>query len=174
MYFIRQQKHMFTKELLECCLDSLPPLFFRDKKVLVLGHATEDARHALARLGCHLNYLNCDVVVHCGLLSRLGYLESHLEYACQRCKYLFLETDVMDTSENICTKYTKGFSVTGANPSAAYVENLLQNYGFSVTMLKDPKLNHDGKSYDWPVRETLESHPGQRRFWICSKQSLTL
>ena len=157
---------MFTIHHLHVCLENLPPNFFKDKKVLVLGTLSKDARVHLESLGAHLNCPNCDVMIHVDLLHNLGHLETHLAYMCKRAKYIFLETDVLDTDQNICTKFTKGPFVVGVKPSASYIENCLKNHGFSTTLISDARLNHDGICYDWPVQNTFECHSKQRRFWI--------
>lgn len=162
---------MFTIHHLDVCIDHLGSEFFKDKKILVLGHLSKDARVKFKELGAHLNCPNSDdVIIHVDLLNNLGHLETHLEYMCKRARYIILETDVLDTSENICTKFTKGPFVVGVKPSASYIENCLKSHGFASTMMMNPKLNHNGKSYDWPVRNTFECHSNQRRFFITKKQ----
>lgn len=161
---------MFTKKHLDVCLDHVGPDFFKDQKILVLGCLAKDARLKFIELGAYLNSPNCDVMIHVDLLNNLGHLETHLQYMCQRASYIFLETDVLDTNENICTKFTKGPFTVGVKPSASYIENCLKNHGFSTHMLMDTNLNHDGISYDWPVQNTFQCHPKQRRFWIANKK----
>lgn len=163
---------MFTQTQLNCCLDHLPSSFFQDKKLLILGAVSTHVSTLLSRLGCHVNRLDCDVILHCGLLSSLQHLEAHLEYACHQCTYLILETDVLDTSETICTKLTSGWNAT--KPSAAYIENLLKHYGFSYHMVLDPRLNERGQEYDWKIKETMNINTSHRRLWLCWKSTTNL
>lgn len=158
---------MYTKHHLNVCVDHFGAAFFLQKKILVLGHLSKDARIIMEKLGAFLNHPNnSDIVIQTNLLTTLGHLESHVEYMCKRARYIFLDTDVLDTSENICTKFMEGPFVVGVNPSASYIENCFKRHGFSSSMMMNPKLNHDGKSYDWPVRNTFTCHSKQRRFWI--------
>lgn len=158
---------MFLSSHLDCCIKYVGPHFFKDKSVLVLGKAAEDAKRRLENdLGAAVNCLNCDVLLHWGLLSRLDHIDAHIEHATKHCTYMILETEVLDAAESICTRVTTDFT-TCAKPSAAYVETMLRRHGWKSQMILDEALNNEHNRYDWPVRETWQHRPEYRRMWIC-------
>lgn len=133
---------------------------FSGKKVLVVGRLSSQASDALREMGALVNDLRPDIVIYWGLLTGTS-AEVHLEYAAQKCSCLIVETDVLDTSQNLCTK-----TLARMKPSAAYIESILARQGFSGDMIVDGDLNVDDVSYDWPVQETWECVSHKRRVWV--------
>ena len=137
---------------------------FRNKKVLVVGRLSSAALQALQELKASVNHLHPDIVIYWGLLTGTS-AEIHLEYAARKCACLVVESDVLDTSENMSTK-----TLTKIKPSAAYVESILLRQGFGCDMIVDEELNVGNLTYTWPVQETWSCLPNMRRVWVATKR----
>lgn len=151
---------MLTKSHVNCLAEHFD---FSGKKVLVVGRLSSDAADELLRRNALVNHLNPDVVVYWGVLSCLQ-AEVHLEYATRKCVSVIVETDVLDTSQNMCTKTTSKLK-----PSALYMESMLRRLGLQPQMVVDEKLNQGRVTYDWPVKETWQCLANKRRVWIASR-----
>lgn len=163
---------MFLATHLECCLKHLGPTFFKNKKLLVLGGTSAKVSARLRELECQAHSLNCDVLVHWGLVGVLDHLDAHLEFACRQCRYMVLEGEVLDASEALCTRVMGRGGSSSAKPSAAYIESLLRRNGWASEMVTDPALNGSRARYDWEVGETWRHGPDRRRMWICWRRDL--
>jgi len=153
---------MLTSEHVNCLAQNFD---FFGRKVLVVGRVSSGAFDEMTRRGAVVNHLNPDVVVYWGVFSRLQ-AEAHLEYAAQKCLSVIVETDVLDTRQNLCTKTSAQWK-----PGAAYVESMLRRLGFEPQMIVDSGLNRGNVTYDWPVTETWEFHAHKRRLWIAQRVS---
>lgn len=119
-----------------------------------------------------------DIIIHWGLLYHLSDVELHLKDILQHTDYIFLETEVCDSLEDVCLKvtecgYDQAISNTGSRPSPRYVERILDENGFNFELIKSNTLNSSIHIYDWdhdPHRRVLFHH-GLRRFWVCWRKT---
>jgi hypothetical protein len=150
---------MLSKSQVDCLAEHFD---FSGKRVLVIGRLSSGAFDELVRRNAVVNHLNPDVVVYWEVLSRVQ-AEAHLEFAAQKCTSVIVETDVLDTCQNMCTKNSR------IKPSALYMESMLRRLGLEPEMVVDKALNKGGVTYDWPVKETWQCHPCKRRVWIANR-----
>ena len=118
-----------------------------------------------------------DIILHWGVLYHIENVKAHLENVLQRCNYLFLETEVVDSHASICPlveeedRYDQAFHKVGSRPSPVLIEEMLKNDGFDYKMITDSMLNSGFHRYDWPSQNSSHFQDGLRRFWICWKAS---
>jgi hypothetical protein len=104
-------------------------------------------------------------------------IENHIQNLSNVCKVLILESEIADTDDATFKAeideagFDQAFNFKGCRPSAAYVENLLTTNGFQFRRLDDSVLNSDFHNYSWTVTESREWRHGQRRFWVCWKNT---
>jgi SAM-dependent methyltransferase len=118
-----------------------------------------------------------DVVLDLALLCHLRDYEAHLIDACSACRYLILETAVCDSNDpNKCvmikeSKFIYDNSSNGfsARPSAAAIERVLNNCGFSFQRMDSSKLNTPPFIYDWQPRNDDGTNINHRRLWFAEK-----
>jgi hypothetical protein len=118
-----------------------------------------------------------DIILHWGVLYHIKQVDTHLANICNMCDYLFLETEVINSSENklINTNesgYDQAFNAVGSRPSQAYVEQLLDTNDFNYVIIKDPILNSSFHTYDWNISNGGSWRHGLRRYWICWKKNM--
>jgi SAM-dependent methyltransferase len=121
-------------------------------------------------------------VLSLGILCHLKNFEQNLRDVCESADNLVLETEVFDSDdpnkvifvEENKKIYDWSFEGCGAKPSAAYIERILNECGMNFKRYDDPKLNSGPYKYDWQVKNTGNRLYGHRRFWICSRKSLSL
>lgn len=138
---------------------------FFDQKVLVVGRLSSRAFETLSLQNAHVNHLNPNVVIYWGLFPGSN-AETHLEFAARKCAYIILESEILDTSQSLCTKTSSKMK-----PSAAYIESMLRRLGFKSEIILDGGLNKEGAVYDWPVMETWECKRNMRRAWVAKRVS---
>ncbi len=115
-----------------------------------------------------------DIILHWGLLYHLENFEDNLNNCCDNCNYMFLETEVCDSSSDNIIKinengYDQAFHNIGTRVSESYIEKILLQNNFNFKMIKDNILNSSFHKYDWDISNTHEWSPGLRRYWICWK-----
>lgn len=118
-----------------------------------------------------------DIIVHLGVLYHLAKPELALREACRRCDHLILETEVSDSDDPqfVCHIqehsyiYDQALDGVGCRPSAAYVERVITEEGFTFTRLNDNRCNWELHTYDWEMKNTRKYQNGQRRMWFASK-----
>lgn len=119
-----------------------------------------------------------DIIVHWGLLYHIDEIDKHLKDVCSNCDYLFLESEVVDSSDKDFSikirevGYDKAVHGIGIQPSWAMVEYQLSQNGFSFVRIRDPMLNSSFHHYNWAFTESKAQIMGQRSFWICWKTGL--
>ena len=132
----------------------------------------------LEKKGELLNLGKFDIVIHFGTLYHLKNYESNLREALQLCrKVMFLETEVMDSTEDEVLMIEENkkspdqaISGFGAKPSPANVERIIRSCGFRPKVQLDAKLNlEELHVYDWELQNSKAWKPGRRRFWVVTK-----
>ena len=119
-----------------------------------------------------------DILIHWGLLYHLKNVKEHLNDILKCADYILLETEVCDSSDDICkyigeSGYDQALNSVGSRPSATYVENILKDNNFEYKMIKDSSLNSSFHTYDWESKDNESFRSGLRRFWICWRKDLT-
>lgn len=122
-------------------------------------------------------YQDFDVIVHWGLLYHLKNPDTNLSLMCKHCKYLILESEVIDSSEeyivfrNEKDDWDCSFSGIGCTPSYGWIENQLKINNFKFDRLENPKrANADIHHYDWIRENNYKFKIGQRAFWFCERK----
>lgn len=116
-----------------------------------------------------------DMILHWGVLYHIENVSSHLENVLDKCSYLLLETEVVDSTNHVCPLvkegdgYDQAFHKVGSRPSASLIEDILVRKGFQYKMIVDPILNSGFHRYDWVPQHNGHYEDGLRRFWICWK-----
>jgi hypothetical protein len=118
-----------------------------------------------------------DIILHWGVLYHIKHIKSHLANICSKCDYLFLETEVIDSSENNTIHvnengYDQAFNSVGSRPSQHYVEQTLAENDFEFVLINDPILNSSFHIYDWNISNDGSWRHGLRRYWICWKRGV--
>lgn len=123
-----------------------------------------------------------DAIIHFGLLYHLDNWKQDLECTLKQSDLIILESEVADSNEKIEHKLTDGYgydqSITqsrcSTRPSAAYVESVFTDNGFSFKRYDDTDLNSSFHIYDWIVSESNKTqdwnHRGYRRFWVARRE----
>lgn len=125
-----------------------------------------------------------DAIIHFGLLYHLDNWKQDLECTLKHSDLIILESEVADSNEKIEHKlidsggYDQAINQTrrSTRPSAAYVESILTENGFSFKRYDDSDLNSLFHKYDWVVTESDKTQDwnmrGYRRFWIVKRETL--
>jgi hypothetical protein len=118
-----------------------------------------------------------DILVHFGVLYHLRNVETHLLSLGKVCDYILLESEVCDSTDDDIfyveeEGYDQALHCCGSRPSSQYVENRLAKAGFSFKRFDDKILNSDFHVYDWETTNSKTFRNGQRRFWICWKDTV--
>lgn len=119
-----------------------------------------------------------DIILHWGVLYHIENVQKNLVNVLNHCDYLLLETEVIDHEDSICpivtenNSYDQAFHFKGSRPSTSYIETIFDTCGFKYQIILDPILNSGFHRYDWKAMNTKLFEDGQRRFWICWKETL--
>lgn len=119
-----------------------------------------------------------DILLHWGVLYHLQNVDDHFAKIANSCDYLFLETEVCDSNDDLVLTvhehngYDQSYSTLGSRPSQLRVESLLRAHGFSYQLILDPILNSDFHKYDWKIENSNTWKHGLRRFWIAWKHGM--
>lgn len=113
-----------------------------------------------------------DIILHWGVLYHIEHVKSHLEDVLNKCDYLILETEVVDSEEKKClyveeSGYDQAYHKVGSRPSASYVQDIITSAGFHFERIDDATLNSGFHRYDWTSQNNDRYEDGLRRFWIC-------
>lgn len=119
-----------------------------------------------------------DIIFHMGVLYHLGDYKKTIKEAAKHCKYLVLETEVLNSSKinHVNTEedgYDQAFNKVGSRPSAKAVEKELDTCGFTYERIQDDRCNAGYHCYDWEVDDNDNYQHGLRRFWFCQKACLS-
>jgi hypothetical protein len=147
----------------------------RDEHLRVAKEKHPDLNYVLFDADTDKLQTKYDIILHWGLLYHLNMsnIASHIHDVCEHADYLFLETEVSDSSDAsfvIRTNeegYDQAFNAFGNRPSEFHIEALLEEEGFRFEKIVDPILNANMHRYDWCLTNARTWHHGLRRFWIC-------
>lgn len=122
---------------------------------------------------------NYDIIFNMGILYHLETVDNLLKQCAKSCRYMILETEVIDSAEDRVLDlidaegYDQAVSVNrlGKRPSAIWVENRLQELGFKYIRHDSTKLDSGPHIYSWKSVEDNSYHVARRRFWSCEKIS---
>lgn len=118
-----------------------------------------------------------DLSIHWGLLYHLKDPREHLNRFLRCTDYLLLECEVCD-SEEICVYpinengYDQALNKTGCRPSAAFIENCLNENEFDFQIVIHEALDSGGHKYSWKAANTNSYPSGYRRYWIAWRRGL--
>ncbi len=116
-----------------------------------------------------------DLVIHWGVLYHLDNWKEDLRCTLNHSDLVCMETEVADSSDpKFEIKQSEegtdqALNGTGSHPSPAMIEEYLTSLGATFVRYDDSDINSLFHHYDWPVRETKQWKPGQRRFWMIRK-----
>lgn len=127
-----------------------------------------------------------DVLIHFGVMYHLNNWQQDLECALKHSDLIILESEIADTDKLVAYKiiddpngYDQALNPAGiaTRPSAAYVEKIFEDNGFTFTRYDDADLNDGVHRYDWPVTCSADvdnynrgNGLGLRRFWIAKRK----
>lgn len=135
----------------------------------------------------HVNFQNCnveanwplqskvDIIINTDFLSHTNDPEFILRKSCEYCDLLILESECLDSYRddffiNINEGSAKNLAIGNAKKfTAAFVERILRESGFSYQRFDDEKLNVAHFNYSWKESGTDRRNYGQRRFWIARR-----
>jgi len=125
-----------------------------------------------------------DIIIHFGVLYHLSNPVENLKFISDRCDYLIIETEVLDSKDSNLVNLVKeeplkwkdgawgnAFSGIGSKPSYGLVESTLEKNGMIVTKAPNPELlNAADHKYDWIKKDTGQLNGVcQRAMWFCEK-----
>lgn len=117
-----------------------------------------------------------DIILHLGTLYHLKDYKDSLEKSTESCKYLVLETEVLDSTDNTFINvnesdgYDQAFNGVGIRPTTKAIEDLLDELGFTYERIRDARCNSEYHIYDWEEENSMTWRHGLRRFWFCEKK----
>ena len=123
-----------------------------------------------------------DIVLDLGILCHLRDYETHLRNVCSVANHLILETAVCDDNDahkNVILAENKAIydlSVNGksSRPTAAAIERVLTECGFSFQRVTNNKFNSGSYLYDWKELNNSSCDFNKRRIWFCSKATTSV
>jgi len=125
-----------------------------------------------------------DVIIHFGVMYHLDNWKQDLECTLRHSDIIILESEIADSNDpTFEQKFTDLDSYDQAmnpknlatRPSAAYVESVFIENGFSFVRYDDDDLNSSFHDYTWTVSNSTQSNSvrdvgvGKRRFWVARK-----
>jgi len=116
-----------------------------------------------------------DLILHTGVLYHLKNYKQNLIECFKHCDNIFLETEVVDSLEDIViyeeqdNRYDQAYHGVGAKPSDKNLENIIKYNGFEFIRYFKSDLNSDSHSYDWVHKNDNNHRAGLRRAWFCKK-----
>jgi SAM-dependent methyltransferase len=126
-----------------------------------------------------------DVIIHFGVMYHLDNWKQDLECTLRHSDLIILETEVADSNDptfeqkfidSVSYDQAMGPKLLATRPSAAYIESVFTENGFSFVRYDHADLNSDLNNYSWEVTGSAESHKtersvgvGKRRFWVVRK-----
>lgn len=118
-----------------------------------------------------------DVIINMGILYHLKSAVNLMEQCSYSCKYMILESEVVDSLEDKTLDlidsdgYDQAVSDSrlGRRPSTAWIENRLTDFGFKYTRHDSIKLDSGPHIYSWKELNDDSYNVARRRFWTCEK-----
>jgi len=119
-----------------------------------------------------------DIIINMGLLYHLKDPIYLLHTSCKFCKYMILETEVVDSYDpskiiywkDVKEDYDQSLHDVGCRISVGMIEHILKEYKFKFERLEDSSCNSGPHKYDWIIRNTGTWESGQRKLWFCTKE----
>jgi len=119
-----------------------------------------------------------DIILDLDLMCHLFDYEAHLKAVCSSTNHLVLETAVCDSEDsfkNVIIEENKNIydlsgNGRGCRPSAAAIERVLRENGFSFVRLDKAKLNSGTFTYTWIPKNNGSHSDNQRRMWFAVKE----
>lgn len=118
-----------------------------------------------------------DIILDLDLICHLNNYEEHLRAVCASTQHIILETAVCDSddpfkyitiSENK-NIYDLSANGIGVYPTAAAIERVLAECGFSFKRQDAAKFNSGSYKYDWASQNNNSANFFNRRMWYCNK-----
>lgn len=123
-----------------------------------------------------------DIILDLDLICHLNNYEEHLKAVCSSTQFLVLETTVCDSDDaNKCisvpeNKNIYDLSINGVSvrPSAAAIERVLTDCGFSFKRQDNSNLNSGQYKYNWISKNDNSVDYFNRRMWFCTKNTVQI
>lgn len=120
---------------------------------------------------------NYDIIFNMGILYHLESVDNLLKQCAKSCKYMILETEVIDSNKDLVIDiidsvgYDQAISLSrlGKRPSQLYIENRLQELEFKYTRYDSVELDSGPHVYSWKNNYDESYVVARRRFWMCEK-----
>jgi SAM-dependent methyltransferase len=120
-----------------------------------------------------------DLILDLDLICHLNDYEAHLRAVCASASHLILETTVCDSNDPYkCIKVTENkniydLSVNGVSsrPTAAAIERVLKECGFTFRRNDNVRFNSGPYVYDWQAQNNDRCDVNKRRIWFAIKDS---
>lgn len=118
-----------------------------------------------------------DLILDLDLICHLNDFESHLRSVCQSGNNLILETTVCDSEDPFYSVkanenknvYDLAMNGNGCRPTAAAIERVLKECGFTFKRLDNPKFNSGTYVYNWQPMNDGSCNTTHRRIWFAEK-----
>jgi SAM-dependent methyltransferase len=114
-----------------------------------------------------------DLILHTGVLYHLRRYKDNLLQCLQSSEFLFLETEVLDSSADEVlfvqedqTGYDQALNGIGCRPSASHLENLIGQQRGTFERCFTANLNAGYHVYDWNLTDSKTWQHGLRRAWF--------
>jgi len=125
-----------------------------------------------------LDIHHSDIIINMGLLYHLKDPIYLFYETCKFCKYMILETEVIDSYDaskivyikDNTEEYDQSLHEVGARISIGIIESILKEFKFKFDRLEDDSCNSTYHYYDWPIRNSGKWKSGQRKLWFCTKE----
>ncbi|MGE0813471.1 MAG: class I SAM-dependent methyltransferase [Vicinamibacterales bacterium] len=153
-----------------CCADA------REEHLEVARARHPGLRTVRADLNTDWPFGRVDVIFHLGLLYHLEPTHESLRRACRSAPVVVVETEVCDSPSPDAVVpadeagYDQAIDGRGCRPSAARVERVLAEEGFTWTRVADARCNSGIHVYDWEETGSGRVGHGQRRFWFTERR----
>ncbi|MEZ5290586.1 MAG: class I SAM-dependent methyltransferase [Vicinamibacterales bacterium] len=152
-----------------CCADA------REEHLEVVRARHPGLRTVRADLNTEWPFGPVDVIFHLGLLYHLEPTHESLRRACRSAPVVVVETEVCDSASPDAVipadeqGYDQAIDGRGCRPSAARVERVLSEEGFTWTRVADGRCNSGIHVYDWAETGSGRVAQGLRRFWFTER-----
>lgn len=118
-----------------------------------------------------------DLILDLDLLCHLTDYEAHLRNVCKSTTHLVIETAVCDSTDSYKVfhiaenknQYDMSANGQGCRPSAAAIERILSECGFTFKRHDNPRFNSGDYKYDWRTSNNNDVNINNRRIWFAVK-----
>ena len=120
-----------------------------------------------------------DIILNLDLMCHLSNYEDHLRAVCASANNIVLETSVCDSNDphkNIIISENKNIydlsgNGQGCRPSAAAIERVFKECGFTFIRLDKVKFNSGTYLYNWLSKNDDSHSANHRRIWFAEKNN---